>query len=380
MTQHPSPTRRRAPRPDGHREAPRERPSTGALVRKYGGTSLATTQQVRRVAELVAEPWSQGRPVAVVVSARGGTTDELLRQAAAVSAARDGRETDQLLATGEVASAALLALALDGIGVPAVSLTGAQAGFAVTGPHTDGSIERVGAERVVRQSGREGRVVVVAGFQGIDAHGDVVTLGRGGSDTTAVALASALGAEDCEILTDVSGIHSADPHVVPDARVLPVIDMEVMAEMAAAGAHVLHPRAARLAEQRGIHLHVRGAFNDYPGTVVRRRDEAEAASEPMLAVTHEHGVEAGLSRLSIIGDRPERSACMARALGGLERAGIPAQPSATGARRVSVLVPSAHTCPAVRALHEQFELGIERPWAKATPEPDRKERSRALSA
>ena len=237
------------------------------LVQKYGGSSVATLERVHHVARRIAESHRAGCHTVVVVSARGDTTDELLRLAGETSATRPPREVDQLLASGECASAALLAIALNGLGVPAVSLTGPQAGVRAAGRHGAGVIASVQTRRIRRLLER-GNVVVVAGFQGLNAGGDIVTLGRGGSDTTAVALAAELRAGRCEIYTDVPGVLTADPRVVPTARVLPVVDAAVMAEMAFAGARVLHPRSVELAAMERIEVYVRGTFTSGPGTVI----------------------------------------------------------------------------------------------------------------
>lgn len=232
-------------------------------VQKYGGSSLATIDQVRQVARTVAEAHRSGRSTVVVVSARGSTTDELLRLADAAGRERTGRETDQLLATGESASAALFAIALQDLSVPAVSLTGAQAGIRTAGEHGSGVITDINT-RALRRILAEGKVAVVAGFQGVADTGDVVTLGRGGSDTTAVALAAVLRTAACEICTDVPGVFTADPRVVADARVLATVDVAVMAEMSFAGAKVLHPRAVELAAKNRVELHVRNSEGSKP--------------------------------------------------------------------------------------------------------------------
>ncbi|MEO3746339.1 aspartate kinase [Plantactinospora sp. B5E13] len=257
------------------------------VVRKYGGTSLADADRVRRAVASVADLHATGTSVVLVVSAQGDTTDELLGRAATLGGSAAGRETDQLLATGEIVSAALAATALAAIGVPAVSLTGAQAGVVAEGPPGAGRIADVDTTRIARHLA-ERRVVVVAGFQGVDAAGDVLTLGRGGSDTTAVALAAALDADACEIYTDVDGIYSAAPRVVPGARVLPEVPAEVAVEMSFAGAKVLHSRAAELAAARDIELRVRNALRDSAGTTVRRRGAGPSLEGPgVLAVCHE---------------------------------------------------------------------------------------------
>lgn len=253
----------------------RNRGMTGISVQKYGGSSLATVEQMRHVARIVADTCRSGRHTVVVVSARGRTTDELLRLAVSLGRESARRETDQLLATGEVASAALLAIALQDLGVPAVSLTGAQAGIRVVGKPGSGVIADIDVRRL-RHILADGQLAVVAGFQGGDETGDVITLGRGGSDTTAVGLAAVLGASCCEICTDVPGVATADPRVVGNARILPVVDVGVMAEMSFAGAKVLHSRAVELAAMHQVELHVRSSTagssaagnSTGPGTII----------------------------------------------------------------------------------------------------------------
>jgi aspartate kinase len=265
------------------------------LVQKFGGTSLGGVEKVARAARTVETAYRRGDRVAVVVSARGDTTDELLRLAAQTSAERPAREVDQLLATGEVASAALMAMALAALGVPAVSLTGAQAGLVAAGPHGAGVIAEVDPRPITSLLDR-GAVAVIAGFQGVDGLGNVLTLGRGGSDTTAVALAAALHAR-CEIYTDVDGIYTGDPRLVPDARLLPVIAAPVMAEMAFAGARVMHSRAVELAALTDVELHVRSSSTGGPGTTVTSgRDELMESKGAVVAITHDPKVARVLVR------------------------------------------------------------------------------------
>ncbi|GAA3392543.1 aspartate kinase [Streptomyces roseoviridis] len=232
-----------------------EERTRGTVVQKFGGSSLATTEHVRRVARRVARVAASGCRVAVVVSAQGKTTDHLIRTAGEINPDADGRELDQLLATGEAASAALMAMALQRIGTPATALSGAQTGILASGPPGSGVIVAIDTERAERLLDA-GRVVVIAGFQGVDADGHIITLGRGGSDTTAVAAAAELGATHCEIYTDVPGVLTADPRLVPTARLMPRLDMDVMAEMAFAGAKVMHSRAVELAALCGLDIHV----------------------------------------------------------------------------------------------------------------------------
>ncbi|MFN2495434.1 MAG: aspartate kinase [Pseudonocardiaceae bacterium] len=274
----------------------------GMTVQKYGGSSLSTIDQIRQVARVVGETHRSGKPTVVVVSARGRTTDDLLRLAAATGRERTGRErtgreTDQLLGTGEVASAALLAIALQDIGVPAVSLTGAQAGIRAAGRPGSGVIADIDTRRL-RRVLAEGNVAVVAGFQGVDDSGDVLTLGRGGSDTTAVALAAALRTTVCEICTDVAGVATADPRVVADARLLPTVDVAVMAEMSFAGARVLHPRAVELAARNRVELQVRNSARIGPGTIIPASSDEDLleSRRTVLAIAHDLDVAGVLIR------------------------------------------------------------------------------------
>jgi aspartate kinase len=261
------------------------------LVQKYGGTSLQTLDCVRHAALRIAAERRRGSSVAVVVSARGSWTDDLLRLAADVGAAEPSRELDQLLAVGESESAALMALALNGLGVPAISLTGHQAGIQTTDRHGDALITRIGAARV-RVALDGGKVAVVTGFQGVDHAGDIATLGRGGSDTTAVALAARLRASACEIYTDVDGVFSADPRILPAARCLPWVQPGVMAEMAFAGARILHTRCIELAAMEGVEVRVRNASSQAPGTTVvdRQDDRPLETRRAVVAVTHDTDV------------------------------------------------------------------------------------------
>jgi aspartate kinase len=264
---------------------------TNIIVQKFGGSSLATIDRIHRVAELVAEHHWLSKPTAVVVSARGNTTDELLGLAGEVGELSTAREVDQLLATGECVSAALLAMVLNKLGVPAVSLTGAQAGIVATGKYGSGRIHTIETNRIA-QLLSEGNVAVIAGFQGMNSNGDVVTLGRGGSDTTAVALAAKLQADLCEIYTDVDGVCTADPRVISTARVLPTIDVGLMAEMAFAGAKVLHSRSVDLAAMYGVEVHVRNSYSQSTGTIISRGNDGNMLEThgTVVAVTHDSDV------------------------------------------------------------------------------------------
>jgi aspartate kinase len=262
------------------------------LVQKYGGTSLETLDRVRNAALRIAPEWRRGRSLVVVVSARGRRTDDLLRLAADVGSADPCRELDQLLAVGESESAALMALTLQGLGVPACSLTAYQAGIHTTDRHGDALISGIRAAPV-RSILDEGKVAVVTGFQGVNDAGDIATLGRGGSDTTAVALAAQLRASGCEIYTDVDGIFTADPRIIPAARCLRRIHPEVMAEMAFAGARILHTRCVELAAMEGVEVSVRNALSQAPGTTIAGPTDHDRPLETrraVVAVAHDTDV------------------------------------------------------------------------------------------
>ena len=268
------------------------------LVQKFGGSSLANPQLVRHAADVVATARRRGDRVVVVVSAMGDATDDLLDLAAAVHAQPPAREVDQLLATGEQVSAALLAIALDYQGCPAVSLTGGQAGIRTDGLHRRASILGVSAQRVAREL-EAGRVAVVTGFQGIRGE-ETTTLGRGGSDATAVALAAALAADACEIYSDVAGVYTADPRVVPTARKLPAVAYEEMLELASLGARVLQARAVEYAWRHWVVIHARGTFTSEEGTLVRNL--ASEVDRVATAVT----CDTNVAKIGLVGvpDRP----------------------------------------------------------------------------
>ncbi len=237
------------------------------IVQKFGGSSVANAERIQRVAKRVGETAAAGNQVVVIVSAMGDTTDDLIALARQLTQNPSRREMDMLLATGEQQSIALLAMALNEMGYAAISLTGPQAGYHTDGIFAKAKILEIAGERV-KQELDNGNIVVVAGFQGIDAIGDINTLGRGGSDTSAVAMAVALKADVCEIFTDVDGVYTADPRVVKKAWKMPQVSYDEMLEMAAMGALVLQPRSVEIAKQYGIKLHVRSSFNYSEGTIV----------------------------------------------------------------------------------------------------------------
>jgi aspartate kinase len=272
----------------------------GMVVMKFGGTSVAGSEQIVRAAQRIVDARENGSRVVAVLSARGKTTDELTQMAFEISPRPKPRELDMLLSTGERISCALCAMAIHDMGHEAISLTGSQAGIVTDSSHTKARILDVRADRI-REALGEDRIVLVAGFQGISTDSrDVTTLGRGGSDTTAVALAAALGAGVCEIYTDVAGVFSADPRIVPSARKLPMVSYEEMLEMSASGAKVLQLRSVEYARNHGVRLHCRSSFEDGPGTLVLPEDET--MERPMVtAVTHSDGE----ARVTLTGVRDE---------------------------------------------------------------------------
>jgi aspartate kinase len=259
------------------------------VVMKFGGTSVAGAEEIKRAARRIVAAREGGCRVIAVLSARGKTTDELVAQALEISERPVAREMDMLLSSGERISCALCAMAIHDMGHNAISLTGSQAGIVTDSSHTRAKIIDVRADRI-RETLEEDRIVLVAGFQGVSTDSrDVTTLGRGGSDTTAVALAAALQASVCEIYTDVAGVFSADPRIVPDARKLTVASYEEMLEMSASGAKVLQLRSVEYARNNGVRIHCRSSFDDGPGTLVVSEEETEKQTmeQPFVtAVTH----------------------------------------------------------------------------------------------
>jgi aspartate kinase len=235
------------------------------LVQKFGGTSVADSDKILAAARRAIRAHQRGNQVLVVVSARGHTTDELIELAKEITERPPAREMDMLLSTGEQVSVALMAMAIQALGVPAISFTGAQIGLVTDSFHTKARIRNISTERMVQALG-EGKIVIVAGFQGIDENYNITTLGRGGSDTTAVALAAVLGANACEIYTDVDGVYTTDPRVVPEARKIDRISYDEMLELASLGAGVMHSRSIEFAKKYGVPIHVRSSFSDAEGT------------------------------------------------------------------------------------------------------------------
>ena len=238
------------------------------IVQKYGGTSVGNTGRIRNVAARVAQYHSNGDKIVVVVSAMSGVTDGLIKLAKELMPLPDEREMDVLLSTGEQTTIALTAIALHSIGVPAASLTGAQAGIVTDGVHTKAKIQNI-TPKTVHDLLNQGKVVIVAGFQGETPEGQITTLGRGGSDLTAIALAAALKADLCQIYTDVDGVYTADPRLVPEAKKLEEISYDEMLELASLGAKVMQSRSVEFAKKFGVVFEVRSSFNNNPGTIVK---------------------------------------------------------------------------------------------------------------
>ena len=388
----------------------------GTVVLKFGGTSVGDPGKIKEVARRLVAAREAGNRVVGVLSAMGHTTDELLDLAAQVSARPHPRELDMLISVGERISNALCAMAIHDLGHEAISLTGSQAGIVTDTTHGKAKIVDVRARRI-HEALDQDRIVLVAGFQGVSTEQDVTTLGRGGSDTTAVALAAALGAEHCEINTDVRGVYTADPRLVPNARKLDVVSFEEMLEMASSGAGVMATRSIEVARSHNVNLHVRSTFDDEAGTWIREEDETMLEEKALIsAVVHQReetvyrvqgatpaSLFAALAQASVnvdtivrAGDAVVFSAPVedrddaARALDGLgvewtarddlgkvslvgagmkshpgvaaktfatlEQAGIEAPIVSTSPIKIACHVPTDDVDRAVRALHEAFEL------------------------
>lgn len=313
------------------------------VVQKYGGTSVADPSRIKAVADRVVRTREEGNDMVVVVSAMGQTTDSLHELAAEVSSAPHPREMDMLLTAGERISMALLAMALNDRDVPAVSYTGSQAGILTDSAHGGARITRITGERV-RDSLGAGKVVIVAGFQGVDPTSkEVTTLGRGGSDTTAVALAATLGAVSCEILTDVTGVFTADPRIVAEARLLADIEYDQMLALAVAGAGVLMPHSVETARDAGVPVHVRSSFTDEPGTWIQPGVPARAFVGIADRVEDDHGV------ITVVGT--DAHAAANDALVAMHEEGIKAAVISASDQSVSLSTDSEQIDDAVRFLH-----------------------------
>jgi len=265
------------------------------IVQKYGGSSVADAEKIKNVARRVAKAKDEGNQVVVVVSAMGDTTDDLIKLAYQISEQPSDREFDVLLSTGEIVSSTLLAMALGSLGHRAISLSGAQAGIHTDSSYSHARILRVDTKRVVSELKR-GNIVIVAGFQGVSGKRDITTLGRGGSDTTAVALAASLGAEICQIYTDVEGVYTADPRLIPEAKKLMEISYEEMLELATYGARVMHNRAVELGWLYNVPILVASSFSDSPGTIICKEVSMEVRNK-VSGIAH----DASVAKITVIG-------------------------------------------------------------------------------
>jgi len=285
------------------------------IVQKYGGSSVADAERIKNVAQRIAQAKAKGEQVVVVASAMGDTTDELIKLAYQVTQQPSERELDGLLSTGEIVSSTLLAMALREMGYEAISLSGAQAGIQTDATYSRARILTVESQRVVKEL-EKGNIVIVAGFQGITDEMDITTLGRGGSDTTAVALAASLGAELCQLFTDVDGVYTADPRLVPEAQKLAEIGYDEMLELASYGAGVVHPRAVELGELFNIPILVASSFTQNPGTLIHGGASMEVRNK-VRGIAHDLDV----AKIMVVGvpDRPGISAAIFQPLA---RAGI----------------------------------------------------------
>ncbi len=329
------------------------------VVQKYGGSSVADAERIKRVAERIVGTRRAGHDVVVVVSAMGDTTDELIDLAKQIVPVPSGREFDMLLTAGERISMALLAMAIQSLGYPAESFTGSQAGVLTTSVHGKARIVNITPGRV-ENSVAEGNVAIVAGFQGVSPDTkDITTLGRGGSDTTAVALAAALKADVCEIYTDVDGVFSADPRIVPNARKLDTISYEEMLEMAACGAKVLMLRCVEYGRRYGVPIHVRSSFSNLTGTIVAGNMEDSAVEQAIISgVAHDRSE----AKVTVVGvpDRPGQAAALFRVLAeaelNLDMIVQNVSTKGTGRTDVSFTLPKTDGPVAVQALTKVREL------------------------
>lgn len=266
----------------------------GLIVQKFGGTSVADAERINNVADIVTKTYNDGNDVVVVVSAQGDTTDDLIAKAKEINPKASKREMDVLLSSGEQISMSLLAMAIQKLGLPVISLTGWQAGVITNGTYNAAKIKKIDSERISRELDRH-NIVIVAGFQGINKYDDITTLGRGGSDTSAVALAAALKADKCQIYTDVDGVYTADPRKVENAKMLAEISYDEMLELSSCGAQVLHNRSVEMAKKYNVNLEVLSSFSRKPGTIVKGGNLVEKILVSSVAK------DTDVARISVVG-------------------------------------------------------------------------------
>lgn len=318
------------------------------IVQKFGGSSIADGDRLRRAAGICMRQRQNGNEIVVVVSAMGDTTDLLADRARELGAKPSPREMDALITTGEQQSAALLVMTMESLGIPAVSLAGWQAGIYTDCRYGDSDIRLIAPVRI-REALSRGRVPVVTGFQGVCAAGDITSLGRGGSDTTAVALAAALESDCCEIYTDVDGIYTADPRLIPDAVKLDAIDYRDMLALAEAGSQVLHAKSVELAMANSVVIHLLSSFNDAPGSQVRALRDGSRADFAGITRSRTSG------EISLAGKAAD-AAALSRAVLLLAAEGIEVLSGSVGDGRISVLVGEAEQPRAMQLLHREMIL------------------------
>lgn len=323
------------------------------IVEKFGGSSVADAERIRCAARIIEKTRVEGNELVVVLSAQGDTTDKLLEKAREIAPEASGRELDALLSVGEQISVSLMAMQLERMGLPAISLTGWQAGIVTDSAFGEARIKAISARRIRRELNKN-KVVIIAGFQGVNSRGEITTLGRGGSDTTAVALAAALNADKCRIYTDVEGVFTADPRRVPSARKYEAISYDDMLELSLLGSQVMHSRSVELAKRCGVELEVLSSYVDRPGTIIGESGEDGDAVPAAVGITADRNGW-NTAKVSIVG-RGLRgpSGAEEMMLSALKEADIEARPLHTGEMSFSVLVPKKETDRALRAIHSKI--------------------------
>lgn len=314
------------------------------IVQKFGGSSLADAERIKAAASIIADAAERGGEVVAVLSAQGGSTDELIAKAGEISSSPPKREMDVLLSTGELGSVALMSMQLQSMGISAISLSGRQAGIRTDSVYGDARIEDIDTERILREL-KSGKVVTVAGFQGVNRGDDITTLGRGGSDTTAVALAAALGAKRCEIYSDVDGVYTADPRLVSGAKRLERIDYLSMLRLSRAGSQVLHSRSVEIAMLRKVPVTLLSSFKSGGGTLLCE----SGGSEPFCGITRDKAQ----NKITLVGKAVSYDS-LAEMLSVLSEFGIDAVPAMFQPGEAAVYTSADGLIPALRILHERF--------------------------
>ena len=334
------------------------------VVKKFGGTSVGDVDRIKRVAKRVKRTWSEGNAVVVVVSARAGVTNSLIERAFAIQKNPTDRELDVLMTCGEQETIALTCMALDAIGVPAVSRTGWQAGILTEGLHSKSRIREVSGGDIRKQL-RAGKVVVVAGFQGINEVGDLTTFGRGGSDLSAIALAGALRAKSCQIFTDVEGVFTADPRIVPDARKIDAINYEEMLELASSGSKVMQTRAVEFAQKHNIPFEVRSTFSTKSGTAVKKKVKSLEDTLVSGVAIDKNQVRVSINELP---DRPGAAAAVFKVMASASVVidMIVQNVARNGKANLTFTVPSEDAFRAEKALREHLKEGAGGKLGKST--------------